>query len=71
MGKNGKFRYVYIPADVSEPLQELSLSYTEEDQVQCLLNKLRVSHYCSPPYSSLESTFIISLSDTRRLGTYP
>lgn len=55
MGKNGKFRYVYIPADVSEPLQELSLSYTEEDQVQCLLSKLRVSH-CVPPYRTLGST---------------
>ncbi len=52
MGKNGKFQYVYIPADVSEPLQELSLSYTEEDQVQCLLHKLRVSYSCVAPLQS-------------------
>ena len=44
MGKTGSFQYVYIPADVSEPLQELSLSYTEDDEVQCLLNTLRVSY---------------------------
>ena len=43
MGKTGTFKYVFIPADPSEPLQELSLSYGEEDQVQCLLNRLRVS----------------------------
>ena len=49
MGKAGAFRYVYIPADVSEPLQELGLSYTEEDQVQCLLHKLRVGYSCGIP----------------------
>ena len=42
MGKKGTFKYVFIPADVGEPLQELSLGYTEADEVQCLLNTLRV-----------------------------
>lgn len=42
MGKTGSFKYVYIPADVSEPLQELSLNYNEVNEVQCLLNALRV-----------------------------
>ncbi|CAL5225626.1 g8481 [Coccomyxa viridis] len=54
MGKNGKFQYVYIPADVSEPLQELSLSYTEEDQVQCLLHKLREHFRQSKPAKTAE-----------------
>ena len=42
MGRTGSFKYVYIPADGSEPLQELSLSYNEDNEVQCLLNALRV-----------------------------
>ena len=42
MVKRETFKYVFIPADVGEPLQELSLGYTEADEVQCLLNRLRV-----------------------------
>ncbi len=42
MRKTKTFKYVYIPADVSEPLQELSLTYNEDNEVQCLLNALRV-----------------------------
>ena len=64
MGKTDTFKYVYIPADVSEPLQELSLSYTEEDQVQCLLNNLRVSHSCVAPYISQHRAPATGLSHT-------
>ena len=68
MGKTGKFQYVYIPADVSEPLQELSLSYTEEDEVQCLLNRLRVSHSCVAPYSCVGPRACHQLNKLRRPG---
>ena len=50
MGKTGTFRYVFIPADVGDPLQELSLGYTEADEVQCLLNKLRVRNLSMHPF---------------------
>ncbi len=44
MGKSqGTFKFVYIPAEASEPLQEWELSYkNEEDAVQCLLNRVKV-----------------------------
>lgn len=39
----GTFKFVYIPAEASEPLQEWELSYkNEEDAVQCLLNRVKV-----------------------------
>ena len=57
MGNKGTFKYVFIPADVGEPLQELSLGYTEADEVQCLLNTLRVKTLpVHLPYASSDIT---------------
>lgn len=61
MGKRGTFKYVYIPADASEPLQERSLDYTEEDEVQCLLHTLRVSPQNAPDYACV----FLRLNDVR------
>lgn len=40
--KTGTFKFVFVPADTTEPLQELSQSYTEQEEVECLLNRLKV-----------------------------
>lgn len=82
MGKTGSFKYVYIPADGSEPLQELSLSYTEDDEVQCLLSTLRVScltlwnsatQSCFPPariYHSYVNLHVHGMQDLHTLDTF-
>lgn len=44
MPKRGSFKFVYIPADTSEEIRELSQEYTEENEVQCLLDRLKVTH---------------------------
>ena len=38
----GEFAFVYIPADPAEPIQELRQQYTKSDEVECLLNRLKV-----------------------------
>lgn len=43
-GKKGTFKFVWIPADVSEPLQELTQDYTDQDEVECLLNRVKVRY---------------------------
>jgi hypothetical protein len=42
MPQSGVFKFVHIPADPSEPIEELSQEYTEENSVQCLLDRLKV-----------------------------
>eukprot|EP00192_Tetraselmis_astigmatica_P013841 CAMPEP_0117673432 /NCGR_PEP_ID=MMETSP0804-20121206/14473_1 /TAXON_ID=1074897 /ORGANISM="Tetraselmis astigmatica, Strain CCMP880" /LENGTH=306 /DNA_ID=CAMNT_0005482177 /DNA_START=18 /DNA_END=934 /DNA_ORIENTATION=- len=42
MGKS--FKYVYIPADVNEPIQEQTLEQPEGKEVECLLDTLNRSH---------------------------
>ena len=44
MPKRGSFKFVFIPAHTSEEIQELSQEYTEENEVQCLLDRLKVTH---------------------------
>jgi hypothetical protein len=59
MGKaRGTFKFVYVPAIPSEPLEEWELSYgDEEEAVRCLLDRLKVSR--------LLSRIIISLHTAR------
>ena len=40
--KKGTFKFVYIPADASEPLEELTQNYTDQDEVECLINRIKV-----------------------------
>ena len=35
------FKYVFIPADVDEEVQELTMEYTSENVVECLVNRLQ------------------------------
>lgn len=37
----GTFRYVYIPAVESSPVQERSISYSVENEVGCLMEALK------------------------------
>lgn len=40
---SGSFKFVLVPADAHEPLQEWQLSYANEDEaVSCLLDRLKV-----------------------------
>ena len=40
---SGSFKFVLVPADAHEPLQEWHLSYRNEDEaVSCLLDRLKV-----------------------------
>eukprot|EP00873_Tetraselmis_striata_P044497 jgi/Tetstr1/464761/TSEL_009508.t1 len=41
MAPKKSFKYVYIPADLSEPLQELELEQPEGKEVECLLDTLK------------------------------
>lgn len=43
-GKKGTFEFVYIPADVSEPLEQLTQDYTDQNEVECLINRIKVSY---------------------------
>ncbi len=44
----GAFKFVYVPAIPSEPLEEWELSYgDEEEAVRCLLDRLKVSRLLS------------------------
>lgn len=52
--KKGKFKFVCIPADVSEPLQELTQDYTERDEVECLLNRVKAHFKSKKPAKSAE-----------------
>lgn len=36
------FKFVFIPADVNEPIEEWEQSYGEGDEVECLLNRIKV-----------------------------
>lgn len=42
--KKGTFKFVCIPADVSESLQELTQDYTDQDEVECLLSRVKVRY---------------------------
>jgi hypothetical protein len=44
MAKHGKetFSFVYIPADVNDPIQEWRQDYSQEDEVECLVNRVKV-----------------------------
>ncbi len=42
--KKGTFKFVCIPADVSESLQELTQDYTDQNEVECLLNRVKVRY---------------------------
>ena len=55
MPESGSFKFVYIPADTSEEIQELSQEYTEQNEVQCLLDRLKVTQPAStcPSISSI------------------
>lgn len=43
-GKKGTFKFVYIPADVSEPLEQLTQDYTDQNEVECLINRIKVRY---------------------------
>lgn len=43
MAVKGRCKIVYIPADVSEPIEERDLAYTEEDEVGCVQNLAKVT----------------------------
>lgn len=39
-GTKRTFKYVYIPCDITEPVEELEMDYIEgENDIECLLNK--------------------------------
>jgi hypothetical protein len=44
MGNKAKesFKFLYIPADVNVPIEEWEQSYDETDEVECLLNRIKV-----------------------------
>ncbi|KAG7673794.1 hypothetical protein Ndes2526B_g02735 [Nannochloris sp. 'desiccata'] len=43
MGSNEvrRFKYIYIPADMAEPIQELEMSYEPGKEVECLLDAMK------------------------------
>ena len=40
--KKRTFTFVYLPADVTEPLEDWQVTYTKEDEVDCLFKRLKV-----------------------------
>ena len=60
MPRSGSFKFVYIPADTSEEIQELSQEYTEENEVQCLLDGLKVTRSAStcPPHRTIWTAWV-------------
>jgi len=42
MAVKGTCKIVLIPADVDEPIEELSVSYTEDDEIGCVQDHAKV-----------------------------
>ena len=40
--KKRTFIFVYLPADLTEPLEDWQITYTKEDEVDCLFKRLKV-----------------------------
>lgn len=47
------FKFVFVPADVSEPLAEWQLSYTKENEIDCLFARLKACSSAAAQLSSL------------------
>lgn len=41
--ERASFKFVFIPADVNEPIEEWEQTYDEGDEVECLLNRIKVT----------------------------
>ena len=37
-----KCKFVFVPAHITEPLEEWEVEYTEDQAVECLLDKVKV-----------------------------
>ena len=37
------FRFVYVPADISDSLEGWTQEYTEENAVECLFDRIKVN----------------------------
>lgn len=64
-------KFVYIPAHPSDPMEQWEIAYTAENEVECLLDKVKVSTRGSEERAACRVFFFFSVAPGRRSPPQP